>query len=399
MNEAIKGTEAHCHPFVFRGDGGKYFLICLVNVLLCLITLGIYLPWALMKCRRYLYSNMEVNGQSFSYGVTGGNIFVSMLVFLVMYIAALMSIAARLPFIGFALIIILFILLPFMFVKGLSYQAMMTSLNGVRFGFSCSMARFWLIVVGLPVAMVIGLVLCIMIIAKLCPADTDTEIIISGIVLALVVVAAIGILNGTLFSKVMSFIWNNISFGVHRFEIKVDTVYCIKYAILAFITLLPFLGVAGYIMFDQIMNDLRDGSLYAANDMMDMSEFIEVQRRMITAQVVYYFGIAIATSYLTVSLRNHFMSRLSLDNGRIRFRSTLTYFGMLYRMCALVVISGITGGLAYPLLKIWMLSWQAQNTYVIGDLDALALENSAREAEKGMLATLSRGIMPTLPFL
>lgn len=33
---------------------------------------------------------------------------------------------------------------------------------------------------------------------------------------------------------------------------------------------------------------------------------------------------------------------------------------MLYRMCALVVISGITGGLAYPLLKIWMIDWQAK---------------------------------------
>ncbi|EIQ03224.1 inner membrane yjgN domain protein [Shigella flexneri CCH060] len=38
----------------------------MVNVLLTIITLGIYLPWALMKCKRYLYANMEVNGQRFS---------------------------------------------------------------------------------------------------------------------------------------------------------------------------------------------------------------------------------------------------------------------------------------------------------------------------------------------
>ena len=29
----------------------RYFLICVVNVLLTIITLGIYLPWALMKCK------------------------------------------------------------------------------------------------------------------------------------------------------------------------------------------------------------------------------------------------------------------------------------------------------------------------------------------------------------
>ncbi len=398
MNEAINSTDVHCHPFVFRGDGGKYFLICLVNVLLCIITLGIYTPWALMKCRRYIYSNMEVNGQGFSFGVTGGNIFVSFLFVMVIYVAILMSIVT-LPALGIVLTIALFVLLPFMVMKGLRYQAVMTSLNGVRFGFTCSMKRFWWIIVGLPIVLAIGLGLCVLLIAKMCPADSASEMIISGIVLALVCIVAIGIFNGTLFSKIMPFLWNNISFGIHHFEVKLDTGYCIKFAILAFVTLIPFIGVAGYIMFDQVMDEMRGGSLYGASDIMDMSEFIEGLRKRIIAQVVYYFGIAVSTSYLTVSLRNHFMSRLSLGGGRIRFRSTMNYSGMLYRMCALVVVSGITGGLAYPLLKIWMISWQAQNTQVIGDLDALALENNDQQADAGVLAKVSRGIMPTLPFL
>ncbi len=396
MAKAIDGMDTQSHPFVFHGDGGSYFLICLVNVLLCLITLGIYTPWALMKCRRYIYANMEVNGQSFTYGVTGGNIFGSCLFLLAIYFSVIMSMAMRIPFIGIVLFIALFILLPFMVVKGMRYQAMMTSLNGVHFGFSCSMKRFWLIMVGLPVAMAIGLVLCVMIIAKLCPTGSDSGAIISGIVLALIAVAAIGIFNGFLFSKIMPFIWNNISFGVHRFDVKLDTVYCIKFAILAFITIIPFLGVAGYIIYDQIVDEIRGFSIYATGD---MSEVFEGLRKRIIAQVIYYFGIAISTSYLTVALRNHFMSRLSLADGRVRFRSTLTYFGMLYRMYALVVVSGITGGLAYPLLKMWMLSWQAENTYVIGDLDALTLENNDQQADTDVLAKVSRGMMPTLPFL
>lgn len=398
MNEAINSTDAQCHPFVFRGDGGKYFLICLVNVLLCIITLGIYTPWALMKCRRYIYSNMEVNGQGFSFGVTGGNIFVSFLFVMVIYVAILMSIVT-LPALGIVLTIALFVLLPFMVMKGLRYQAVMTSLNGVRFGFTCSMKRFWWVMVGLPIILAIVLGLCVLLFAKMCPADSASEMIISGIVLALVCIVAIGIFNGTLFSKIMPFLWNNISFGIHHFEVKLDTGYCIKFAILAFVTLIPFIGVAGYIMFDQVMDEMRGGSLYGASDIMDISGFMEGLRKRIIAQVVYYFGIAVSTSYLTVSLRNHFMSRLSLDGGRIRFRSTMNYSGMLYRMCALVVVSGITGGLAYPLLKIWMISWQAQNTQVIGDLDALALENNDQQADAGVLAKVSRGIMPTLPFL
>lgn len=81
MAQVINEMDVPSHSFVFHGTGERYFLICVVNVLLTIITLGIYLPWALMKCKRYLYANMEVNGQRFSYGITGGNVFVSCLVF------------------------------------------------------------------------------------------------------------------------------------------------------------------------------------------------------------------------------------------------------------------------------------------------------------------------------
>ena len=77
MQEYLIKEEAPSHAFEFRGDGGSYFLICLVNSLLVLVTLGIYLPWALMKCRRYIYSNMTLNGQPFSWKVTGGDVFLS----------------------------------------------------------------------------------------------------------------------------------------------------------------------------------------------------------------------------------------------------------------------------------------------------------------------------------
>ena len=61
MAQVINEMDVPSHSFVFHGTGERYFLICVVNVLLTIITLGIYLPWALMKCKRYLYANMEVN--------------------------------------------------------------------------------------------------------------------------------------------------------------------------------------------------------------------------------------------------------------------------------------------------------------------------------------------------
>ncbi|MDI5811292.1 hypothetical protein MJM95_29235, partial [Salmonella enterica subsp. enterica serovar Anatum] len=42
-----------------------------------------------------------------------------------------------------------------MAVKGLQYQAMMTSLNGVHFGFQCSMRRAWWYMFALPVLLMV----------------------------------------------------------------------------------------------------------------------------------------------------------------------------------------------------------------------------------------------------
>ncbi len=76
MNDVTIGKDNSRHSFVFTGKGGEYFLICLVNFLLTIITLGIYGPWALVKCHRYIYQHVTLKGQSFSYKGTGGAIFI-----------------------------------------------------------------------------------------------------------------------------------------------------------------------------------------------------------------------------------------------------------------------------------------------------------------------------------
>lgn len=85
MNDVTIGKDNSRHSFVFTGKGGEYFLICLVNFLLTIITLGIYGPWALVKCHRYIYQHVTLKGQSFSYKGTGGAIFISFLFLMVVY--------------------------------------------------------------------------------------------------------------------------------------------------------------------------------------------------------------------------------------------------------------------------------------------------------------------------
>ena len=46
MADKIEKEEAVMKPLYFEGTGFEYFRIWIVNVLLVIITLGIYYPWA-----------------------------------------------------------------------------------------------------------------------------------------------------------------------------------------------------------------------------------------------------------------------------------------------------------------------------------------------------------------
>ncbi len=50
------------YPLEFTGSGGEYFRVWIVNVLLSIITLGIYTPWARRRTAQYFYSHTMVAG-------------------------------------------------------------------------------------------------------------------------------------------------------------------------------------------------------------------------------------------------------------------------------------------------------------------------------------------------
>ena len=54
-------------PFRFTGTGGEYFRIWIVNVMLSVVTLGIYSAWAKVRRLQYFYRHTRISGASFDY--------------------------------------------------------------------------------------------------------------------------------------------------------------------------------------------------------------------------------------------------------------------------------------------------------------------------------------------
>ena len=59
-NLALQSIEAH--PLEFTGSGGEYFRVWIVNVLLGILTLGFYTPWARRRTAQYFYDHSMVAG-------------------------------------------------------------------------------------------------------------------------------------------------------------------------------------------------------------------------------------------------------------------------------------------------------------------------------------------------
>ncbi|EDV0904695.1 DUF898 domain-containing protein [Salmonella enterica subsp. salamae] len=395
MNNVISSKDNHNHTLVFTGKGGKYFVICLVNFLLTCITLGIYAPWAMVKCRRYIYNNMTLKNQPFAYKATGSALFVSMLLVFIIYGISFSLIEHGHPGLGCTLFGLLIAIIPFMAVKGLQYQAMMTSLNGVRFGFQCSMRRAWWCMFALPVLLMVALYIVLYVISLITTAIGG--LVFNIVFLGLLAIIGMGVINGITYSKWMTLFGNGANFGIHRFSIQVNVKTCIRGCVLAMLTLFPFAVVIGYLI-APVFTDLIFLSM-TGNMQAGESVILQYYSQIMASYFLYFLAIIVVTSYLYVTLRNLFLNNLSLANDSIRFHSSVTSHGMLWRLLVVFVISGVTLGLAYPWLKMWLVGWLAQNTQVQGDLDSLELTHDEKPLENGPLMWISRGIMPYLPFI
>lgn len=131
----VKKYKAEKHvPFVFTGNGFEYFKIWIVNILLSIITLGIYSAWAKVRNKQYFYGNTLLDGVSFSYTASPVKILIGRIiafVFFVVYaVAGELSIAA-----GMIMAVLLIVFLPWVICTSLRFNARYSQYRNVPFVF------------------------------------------------------------------------------------------------------------------------------------------------------------------------------------------------------------------------------------------------------------------------
>jgi uncharacterized membrane protein YjgN (DUF898 family) len=121
-------------PFHFTGNGAEYFRIWIVNLLLSVVTLGIYSAWAKVRRLRYFYGHTSLDGAAFGYHASPIAILKGRLIaYAVVGVLAFLSEVA--PLLASVLYLPIAVLAPIIVVRSFRFRAANSSYRGIRFGF------------------------------------------------------------------------------------------------------------------------------------------------------------------------------------------------------------------------------------------------------------------------
>lgn len=136
MNDLAQPAAAarETHRFVFSGTAREYFGIWIVNVLLTIVTLGVYSAWAKVRRKRYFYGNTSLAGRAFEYHARGSQILFGRIIVVAGFLVYNILITT-LPLVGLAVLVAFGILFPWLLMRGIRFNARVTSYRNVRFDF------------------------------------------------------------------------------------------------------------------------------------------------------------------------------------------------------------------------------------------------------------------------
>ncbi|MCL1979795.1 MAG: YjgN family protein [Proteobacteria bacterium] len=121
-------------PFVFNGQGSEFFKIWIVNMLLSIITLGIWSAWAKVRTKRYFYGNTSLDGSGFEYLADPVKILKGRLLVFGVF-AAFSLITKFYPLFNLIGGLLFLLLTPWIVRQSLRFQRHYTAWRGVRFAF------------------------------------------------------------------------------------------------------------------------------------------------------------------------------------------------------------------------------------------------------------------------
>ena len=142
--------------FKFTGQAGEYFRIWIVNLLLTIVTLGVYSAWAKVRRLRYFAGHSWLAGSAFEYHGQPRQILKGRMI-AAAFIIPYLLVAYLFPPWDALFIVLLAAAMPFLVVKSRLFTARMTSWRNIRFDFVGTYRRAAVVYIGFMLLTVLTL--------------------------------------------------------------------------------------------------------------------------------------------------------------------------------------------------------------------------------------------------
>ncbi len=323
-------------PFVFTGQGGEYFRIWIVNLLLSVVTLGIYSAWAKVRRVRYFYGHTALDGRAFGYHASPIAILKGRLIAyaVVMTLALLGQIA---PLAASALYLPLLVLTPLVLVRAFRFRAANSSYGGIRFGFDGS--------------------------------ESDAYRVF--LFLNLLLPVTLGLVYPYAAKRQREYFVSESRHGRSQFGLELPTAGVYRIYVLAALAMLVWFGVATATFVGSAVSEgLNDPNALGAS-------------RVLLAVVLLYAGIGVTTIAVRTAFENLVWNHTLLDEHHFESRLRVRQMAWLYATNLLGI--ACTFGLFVPWARVRMARYRADSLTLVpgGPLVSTALAGGLDAAATG----------------
>lgn len=375
----------------FEGRGSEYFKIWIVNILLTIVTLSLYYPWAKVRTRRYFLGNTTLEGREFDYHATGKQLLPGYLITLVLVLIYVVS-QNVFPIIGLILTLVLLLAFPWIIWRSLKFNMRMTSFSTVRFGFDGTAGRAYVNYLFWPSLFLLFLALG----QAAAVALTSSELLqgwIAGVLAAAVSLAGF-VLAFLLYAFVKKrqtqYKINGYCYGQGQFRTAVTTsgfakilLKSILFALLILIVI--FASVTAVALLSGFAAGLRPladklGDPEALKSAMSGGMFAVFA----VVYICFLLGIFFIAAYAYTRQRAYILNNSTLDN-QITFASTLRATRLVWVLITNFLLVIFTLGLGTPWARTRMARLLTQSTLVDtgAGLDRYVTEKQSEQSSLG----------------
>ncbi|MGF1725234.1 YjgN family protein [Photobacterium nomapromontoriensis] len=354
----------------FYGRGGEFFGIWIVNILLTIVTLGIYSAWAKVRTKKYFYGNTELGSDRFDYHATPMQILIGRIIAAVCL--AIWVIGTEfVPMLAIGLIVILALASPLLIRNNTRFDARVTSYRNVRFDFVGTLKGAYGVFLGWPILAYGVLVLAILLISVVAGSSA-----LAGVIMGVLTFGLGFVIYAWIASQIATYFINGYRYGDRKFSGTVELSAYIKTYLLA-----GLLGAGLSLIMLIVVGMFIGVSTFTALSSPDLlaqqASVGGIVGMVVTGYASMFLIFFVVMGFVQARIRNYLFSRIVIEGEpEYGFVSRMTAGGLISLMLTNFLMTIVTLGIARPWVMVRNANYVADTTAVTGDLDQLAVEGN-----------------------